>query len=62
MYILHKYFISILLFVIIPMTTLTPAFLAGSVEYTDSISTEELDPPTSVLKMTLNNLMVRNAE
>ena len=36
------------------------ALSAWAVEYTDSISAEGEDhPPTSVLKMTLNNLMVR---
>ena len=33
---------------------------AGSVEYTDCISTERWNPPpTSILDTTLNNLMVR---
>ena len=36
------------------------AHSAGTVEYTDYISAEVLDPrPTSVLGMTLNSLMVR---
>ena len=32
---------------------------AGAVEYTDWFSVERQDSPTSVLDMTLNNLMVR---
>ena len=36
------------------------AQLAGAVEYTDCISAKGLPPfPTSLLDMTLNNLMVR---
>ena len=31
---------------------------AGTVEYTDCTSAEELDPPKCVLDMTLNSLMV----
>ena len=32
---------------------------AGAAEYTDYISAERKTPPTSILDMALNNLMVR---
>ena len=39
---------------------MAPPQSAGAVEYTDCISTEkEMHHPTSLLRMTLNNLMVR---
>ena len=38
---------------------LNKALSVGSVEYTDSISAEGTTPPTNVLYMTLNNLMVK---
>ena len=41
-------------------TISTVAQSTGAVEYTDCFSAEGIDPPTtSVLDMTLNNLMVK---
>ena len=37
----------------------TLAQSAGAEEYTDCISAEEYPPPTSILDMALNNLIVR---
>ena len=54
------YGISTIVGCLMPNPLYTFVQLIGAVEYTDCISTEELDPPTlSVLIMTLNNLMVR---
>ena len=37
----------------------TLALLTGAVEYTNCTSAEEYAPPTNVLDMTLNNLIVK---